>query len=200
MKRLGIVAATIISVVMLATSAFAQDWDKGLDAYNAGDYATALQEWRPLAGQGNDSAQTNLGFMYESGQGVPQDYAEAAKWYRLAAEQGYADAQYNLGQMYRKGEGVPQDYAEAVRLYRLAAEQGNAQAQINLGLMYAIGMGVPQDNVLAHMWFNLGAANGSENGAENREIAAKKMKPQAIEQAQKMASECMSSDYKNCGY
>lgn len=37
MKRLGIVSAAIISVVMLATSAFAQDLNKGWDAYEAGD-------------------------------------------------------------------------------------------------------------------------------------------------------------------
>ena len=100
MKRLGIVSAAVISVVMLATSAFAQDWDKGLDAYNAGDYATALQEFRPLAEQGHAQAQFNLGLMYDNGKGVPQDYAEAVKWYRLAAEQGYAYAQFNLGVMY----------------------------------------------------------------------------------------------------
>ena len=96
MKRLGIVSAAIISVVMLATSAFAQDFQKGADAYIAGDYATALQEWRPLAEQGYASAQYNLGQMYTNGEGVPQDYTEAVKWYRLAAEQGYADAQTNL--------------------------------------------------------------------------------------------------------
>ena len=27
------------------------DSQKGLDAYNAGDYATAMKEWRPLAEQ-----------------------------------------------------------------------------------------------------------------------------------------------------
>ena len=46
MKRLGIIAAAIISVVMLATSTFAQDFQKGLEAAQSGDYATALQEWR----------------------------------------------------------------------------------------------------------------------------------------------------------
>ena len=47
MKKSGIVSAAVISVVMLATSAFAQDFQKGFEAYNAGDYATALQEFRP---------------------------------------------------------------------------------------------------------------------------------------------------------
>ena len=87
-----------------------------------------------------------------------------------------------------------------MRLYRLSAEQGHALAQTNLGVLYVRGFGVQQDKVLAHMWFNLGAANGNELGAKNREIVAKKMTPQAIEQAQVMARECMSNDYKNCGY
>ena len=97
--------------------------DEGVVAYNRGDYATALREWRPLAEQGDAEAQFNLGLMYYKGRGVPQDYAEAVKWYRKAAEQGVAEAQYNLGFMYNNGQGIPQDYAEAARWYLKAAEQ-----------------------------------------------------------------------------
>ena len=125
--------------------------------------------------------------------------AEAVKWYRLAAEQGYAKAQYNLGTMYDSGQGVPQDYAEAVRLFRLAADQGNAKAQTNLGTMFEYGTGVLEDNVMAHMWYNIGAANGNELGGTNRDSISKGMTQQAIEQAQQMARECMSSNYQNCG-
>ena len=59
--------------------------DKFSDAYELGDYATALREWRPLAKQGNASAQFLLGYMYYNGYGVPQDYSTAHKWYSLAA-------------------------------------------------------------------------------------------------------------------
>jgi TPR repeat protein len=69
-------------LLLLVTPAGAQYFQKGLEAYNRGDYATALREWRPLAAQGHARAQYNLGFMYASGQGVPQDYAEAVKWFR----------------------------------------------------------------------------------------------------------------------
>jgi len=91
-----------------------------------------MTEWRPLAEQGDASAQTNLGVMYHQGHGVPQDYAEAMKWFRLAAEQGHPSAQTNLGVMYHQGQGVPQDYAEAMKWYRLAADQGHTNAQTNL--------------------------------------------------------------------
>jgi TPR repeat protein len=95
--------------------AFSADYQKGLTAYESGDYATALREWTPLAKQGNADAQFDLGVMYELGQGVPQDGKTAVKWYRLAAEQGLADAQFNLGVMYAEGRGVPQDGKTAVK-------------------------------------------------------------------------------------
>ena len=186
-------------VVALSGTAHAQDFQKGYDAYQAGDYATALQEWRPLADQGDADAKHNLGLMYENGQGVPQDYAEAVSWYRKAAEQGHAYAQSNIGLMYVSGQGVPQDYAEAVRWYRKAAEQGTVQAQYSLALGYKYGVGVLQDNILAHMWFNIGGANGSELGSENRDLIAKEMTPQDISTAQAMARTCMSSNYQKCG-
>ncbi len=92
-------------------------------AYQRGDYATAIREWRPLAKQGMAEAQFTLGFMYGYGQGAPQDYAKAMGWYRKAAEQGDADAQHNLGVMYGNGQGVPQDYAQAHMWYNLAASK-----------------------------------------------------------------------------
>ncbi len=155
---------------------------------------TALREWRPLAEQGDAKAQYNLGFMYRKGQGMPQDYAKSLQWYRKAAEQGYAKAQYNLGHMYDKGLGVPQDDAEAVKWYRKAAAQGHAGGQNNLGLMYGSGLGVPQDYVHAHMWFNLAASRyppgeDRDEVVEVRDIAAERMTPAQISEAQKLARE-----------
>ncbi len=63
-------------------------YQEGCDAYERGDYDTALKEFRLLAERGNEAAQANLGFMYAKGQGVPQDYVQAYRWYTLAASQG----------------------------------------------------------------------------------------------------------------
>jgi uncharacterized protein len=101
-------------------------------------------------------------------------------------------AQYNLGFMYASGQGVPQDYAEAVKWYRLSAAQGDAMAQSNLGVMYVNGQGVPQDYVQAHMWFNLAAAQGNADTVKNHDIAASKMTPAQIAEAQRMTREWLS--------
>ncbi len=125
-------ATVLLAVVILLVAAPAwADFEAGMEAYDRGDYATALKEWRPLAEQGIARAQSNLGSMYEYGEGVPQDDKEAARWYRLAADQGYAKAQSNLGLMYEYGEGVPQDDVQARMWLNLAAAQGDALARIN---------------------------------------------------------------------
>ena len=193
---------TLITACLLTaapiTITYAQNFDKAVKAYEAGDYTTAAKEFRLLAEQGDAGAQFNLGNMYDQGKGVPQDYAEAVRWYRLAAEQDYADAQFNLGNMYSKGEGAPQNYAEAVRWYQLAAEQGDADAQFNLGLMHFKGQGVPQDYVLAHMWFNIAAASGYENALKARDLHASLMTSNQIAEAQQHARDCMARDLKGC--
>ena len=65
--------AVILGVALLVASGgsgYAQDFQKGFEAAQKGDFATALREWRPLAEQGNAVAQSNLGAMYHEGQGV----------------------------------------------------------------------------------------------------------------------------------
>lgn len=149
-----------VALLLAPTIASSQDYNAGGRAYEAGDYATALREWKPLAETGMARAQYNLGVIYDNGLGVEQDYEEAVRWYRLAAEQGYASAQYNLGVFFDSGLGVVQDYEEAVRWYRLAAEQGDAGAQYGLGVMHANGLGVEQDYVEAVRLYRLAAEQG----------------------------------------
>ena len=52
------------------------------------DYKEAVKWYRLAAEQGHASAQSNLGFMYGTGQGVLQDYARAHMWYNLASAAG----------------------------------------------------------------------------------------------------------------
>ena len=167
----------------LSSPVVGQDYAKGYAAFAAGDYATALKEWRPLAEAGDSLTGIMLGTMYEQGFGGPQHLKEAAKWYKLAVEQGLFGAQFELGVLYKNGWGVVQDYKEAVKLYKLAAEQDYPPAETNLGYIYENGQGVLQDNVMAHMWYNIGAANGKESGTD-RDIIAKQMTPADISKAQ----------------
>jgi TPR repeat protein len=115
-----------VAITLTPVMGSAQDFDAGVTAYEAGDYARALREWRPLAEQGDMKAQFNLGRMYHAGNGVPQDYITTVAWYLKAAEQGDAQAQLWVGVMYAFGMGVPQDYETAHMWYNLASRNGDA--------------------------------------------------------------------------
>ncbi len=141
------ITAVVLSLGLVAPSA-AGPLEDGLAAYGRGDYATAIQLWRPLANQGNAYAQNNLGLMYQNGRGVPHDDAAAVSWFQKAVDQGDADAQNNLGFMYQNGRGVQQDDTAAASWFQKAADQGNALAQHNLGFAYQNGRGVSQDDAV----------------------------------------------------
>ena len=59
-------ALTLLCWLILAAPAWA-GLAEGIAAYERGDYETALQEFQPLAEQGNADAQFNLGLMYDDG-------------------------------------------------------------------------------------------------------------------------------------
>ncbi len=117
---------TALSIVVAVSGSMvaAQDFQKGIAATEAGDYATAVKELLPLAEQGNAAAQYYLGLMYNDGNGVPQDHAEAVKWYCLAAEQGNTSAQFFLALMYDEGDGVLQDNVAAHMWFNIGSANG----------------------------------------------------------------------------
>lgn len=118
-----------------AVAFFGADFSTGLNAYQKGDYAAAIKEWRPLADQGVAAAQFNLGLMYLDGQGVPQDYKEAANWFERSAEQDYGKAQLNLGALYGVGKGVKRDYVQAYKWLNLCAAKGDAKCSAQRDLV-----------------------------------------------------------------
>jgi uncharacterized protein len=111
-----IVASGVIVLALFGVAAAGQLQD-GRTAFQHGDYATAMRLLRPLADQGNAVAQSYLGDMYPSGEGVPQNYAQAVHWYRRAAAGGVLTGVAAAGQLqdgvvaYQNG-----DYATAMRL------------------------------------------------------------------------------------
>ena len=178
----------IVFTLLLTTLTYADNLD-GWAAYRRGDYATALNEFLPLAKEGNVYAQYFLGGLYNFGQGVPKDYAQAREWYLKAAAQGSPNAQFSLGLLYEFGRGVPQDYRQARKWWLKAAAQGRAEAQLNLGLLYAHGEDVSQDYVQAHMWVGLAVAQGHEKAVTARNKIAQKMNQEQIAEAQQLAHE-----------
>lgn len=189
--RDNLLRVLIVISMLMANSGSAADYAKGFDAFSAGDYATALSEWQPLAEQGDPNGQFGLGLLYANGWGVDLNDEQALKWYKLAVEQGHAEAAYNLGVMSANGWGVPQSDDEAFKWYSIAADRGFTTAQISLGKMYAVGFGAPQDNVQACKWYDIAMMLDDPNAEYERDELARMMSPEDVASAETLAKEWM---------
>ncbi|MCZ6503570.1 MAG: SPOR domain-containing protein [Gammaproteobacteria bacterium] len=135
-KRLILVIGKWAILVFLAPPLHA-DFDSAANAYRAKDYLIALEEFEPLAEQGDPRAQTVLALMYKYGEGTQQDLDSSFAWYRKAAELGYAPAQYHTGVMLADGVGVDMDIDEAIEWLTRSAESGFSRANDKLEELHA---------------------------------------------------------------
>ena len=72
-----------------------------------GDFAPAWCIWKPLADEGNVTAQFNLGWLYHNGNGVAANDERARQLWEQAARSGHAEAQMALAMLYgQRGSAV----------------------------------------------------------------------------------------------
>jgi cell division septation protein DedD len=153
----GLAAAAVL--IGAADPAFAQHSVKsGIDAWQHGDYASAVAIWRPLAQKGDADAEFDLGQAYRLGRGVPVDLALAQLWLEKAADAGHLDAQTTLGLLlFDSG-----NRSGAMRWLKKAAERGEPRAMLVYGTALFNGDGVPKDPLAAYAYVSRAAAQGLE--------------------------------------
>jgi uncharacterized protein len=108
--------AAVILVSSFASSVAAGPLEDAAAAVKRRDYATALRLIRPLAEQGDATAQYNLGVFYDNGLDVPQDQVSAYMWFSLSAAQGKEGAATFRDLIARLM--TPEQIAEAQKLAR----------------------------------------------------------------------------------
>ncbi len=135
-----------LALASLAAPAMA-DVKAGVDAWQRGDYATAVKEWRPAAIAGDADAQFNLAQAYKLGRGVPApDLKQAEAWYQKAAMQGHAQAEDNYGLiLFQNGSRK-----EALQWIRKSADRGEPRAQYVLGTALFNGDLIDKDWIRAY--------------------------------------------------
>jgi len=144
--------------------------------------------------QGDLAACYQLGYIYENGEGVAANEEEAIRWYTKAATNGSPESQFNLAMMMEQGRGCPVNLRKAFYWYEKAAHQGDIEAQFNLGVCLTAGKGCDVDIVQAHMWFSLAARKGDADSISNRDILAKRLKPEQITESKKMVSDWIAQN------
>ncbi|MBK6298155.1 MAG: sel1 repeat family protein [Sphingomonadales bacterium] len=113
---------------------------KGLRAYQQGDYEGALCHWLPKARVGDAVAQNNMGVLFEGGltSQTPRSDEQAAEWFILSARQGFVQAMHNLANVQTR-----LGYREAANSWLAMAnsvQQQQNQAASALG--YALGCAI----------------------------------------------------------
>jgi TPR repeat protein len=126
--------------------------DRGGYAYPP-DYAQA-KSWLEYAVQGGSSdGMADLGWLYETGNGVARNPVTAANLYNQAAKGGSSEGLFRAGLAYREGMGVQKDAAAGCQMLIQAAEASHDYAEQEAGRCYYNGIGVDQDHAAAFNWF-----------------------------------------------
>ena len=143
------------------------NYNKGWDAFAAGNCAEGVKWYRAAAAQGDVDARDELPeakrlceAKRRTEQGIEGSKGESAlgraEAKRRAEQAAKAKAKRDAEQA---AEAKAKRLAEtkAVKWMRKAADQGLAKAQFNLGMMYEVGRGVVQDYAEAVKWYRKAA-------------------------------------------
>jgi len=145
----GLLVWLTYEALMYAGDYPARQFNAGLHAYQAHDYAQALVHFQKSADTGDGDALNYLGILYEEGLGTAKDPVKAVSFYKKAAAKESNAADVNLGYAYHNGIGVGRDETQAVTWYREAAARGNANGEYWLAMHYESGEGVARNDAEA---------------------------------------------------
>jgi TPR repeat protein len=134
--------------------------DAAYEAFDQGQYLTALELAVKAAEQGEPTAHTLVGRIYADGLGTSRNAPLAAQWYERGAELGDPEAMFAYGLMLAEGEGVEKDRAAAARYLEAAAARKHALANYNLALLFLKGDGKPENPYRALMHMRYAAEHG----------------------------------------
>lgn len=89
----------------------------------------------PMALEGYDEAQYQIGWMYEYGQGIPVNICIATLWHDKAARQGHMMSERSMAFSYLGGKGLPKNQELAYRWFLSAVRSGLKQDEVYFKFM-----------------------------------------------------------------
>lgn len=135
------------------------DFDAGVAAYDAGDYAKAYKIWSAIDDD-DIAAMRNVAMMRRQGLGTDKDPKGAEDMYLRAAEAGLPTAQADLADMLIRGEAGEPDFKRALPLLEAAAAANHPLAQYELAQFYEVGQQVPKNMAVARDLYAAAASHG----------------------------------------
>lgn len=139
----------------------------GRSLFATRNYAGAMASYKTASELGNARAIYELGWIYDSGNGVEKDPGRARFYYEMAAEKKVAPALVSLGAQQERGIGAASDPAKAYALYQRAADLGDATAINRMGELAEKGLGVRQNLKQARAFYEKSTAMGAPEAMVN---------------------------------
>jgi TPR repeat protein len=183
-KRIVTISMTALAAAMFAVTAGAGPLAAQPALSRAEHLEAQLQSTSP---KGAAVTKYWIGYMYDTGAGLPHDPAEAFKMIQAAAKKGVVPAERRLGEMYRDGNGAIQDYIRARHWLDVAATDGDVIAQRELGMLYANGTGVRRNPIRGYAWLDIAASGDDKLAIDKRDKLAKSMSPGDVNIANQLA-------------
>lgn len=128
-------------------------YNKAVELYQKGEYEEAAANYMRACNI-FAKACTNLGFMFNNGQGVKKSHLLAAELYERGCNDGNALGCTNLGIMYWKDE-LRGDHKRAAELFDRACRGGDSAGCRGLGFLYEHGDVVAADKTRAAELYRL---------------------------------------------
>jgi TPR repeat protein len=125
---------------------------------NSPNHKEALRWLRAAAEQGHPAATYYLGFMHDSGLGLPENRSEARRLYLRAGELGSAEAQSLLSNL----AWIEGDQQQSLNWLRKAAAQGHLNSLYGLATIHEEGLAglINPDSNMALQWYRAAAERG----------------------------------------
>lgn len=172
-------------------SSLKNDFDAGVAAYDAGDYAKAYKIWSAIDDD-DIAAMRNVAMMRRQGLGTAKDPKGAEDMYLRAAEAGLPTAQADLADMLIRGEAGEPDFKRALPLLEAAASANHPLAQYELAQFYEVGQQVPRNMAVARELYAAAASHGMKEAQARLDQlgpASVDSPPQAVQSSATVPSE-----------
>jgi TPR repeat protein len=124
------------------------------------NFAEAIGLFLETADRQASRIQTIIGYLYESGRGVPGDPELAIEWYLKAVEQGYSDAACKIANLYHFGKCIPKDLPKGIEWYLRALDHGYKPAGSQLSYLCFDNTNTPDDYKGTMPWLLKAAERG----------------------------------------
>ena len=107
-------------------------FEKADRLYNDGKFKEALNLFKEIAKNGDDSAMDRIGSMYADGEGIEKNISKAIEWYKQSVSEGGLTSLYNLGLVYKCENNIN----ESKRWFSMALNEGDTEASVELAKLY----------------------------------------------------------------